>query len=155
MKHKIFTLFFALVASIGTMLGEKIQIDDLYYWIDGTNKTAIVLSGANKYSGDIVIPSSILYNGIDYSVTSIGEYAFFQCYSLASVSICNSVTSIGEYAFYGCSGLTSITIPDGVTSFENKAFYGCSSLTSVNIPNQRPVVHLPRRYDLQRIGYAG
>ena len=43
----------------------------------------------------------------------------------------SSVTSIGEYAFYGCSSLTSITIPASVTSIGNSAFYGCSSLKTV------------------------
>ncbi|MGN0795709.1 MAG: leucine-rich repeat domain-containing protein [Christensenellales bacterium] len=65
----------------------------------------------------------------DGSVTSIGDYAFFGCNGLTSITIPNSVTSIGDYAFFGCSGLTSITIPDGVTSIGERAFYGCSSLT--------------------------
>jgi hypothetical protein len=43
----------------------------------------------------------------------------------------NSVTSIGDFAFYGCSGLTSITIPNSVTSIGNGAFWGCSGLTSI------------------------
>ena len=46
-------------------------------------------------------------------------------------SIPNSVTSIGNYAFYNCSGLTSVTIPDSVTSIGESAFRGCSGLTSV------------------------
>ena len=45
-----------------------------------------------------------------------------------------SVTSIGEYAFYGCSSLSSITIPDSVTSIGGSAFSGCSSLTSMTLP---------------------
>ncbi|MBR2406031.1 MAG: leucine-rich repeat protein, partial [Clostridia bacterium] len=45
-----------------------------------------------------------------------------------------SVTSIGNYAFYGCSSLTSVTIPDSVTSIGEEAFYGCSSLKSITLP---------------------
>ena len=65
------------------------------------------------------------------SVTSIGDNAFSGCFKLTSVTIPDSVTSIGEYAFYNCSGLTSVTIPDSVTSIGGDAFSSCSSLTSV------------------------
>ena len=73
---------------------------------------------------DLVIP---------YSVTSIGDYAFYDCDGLASVTIPNSVTSIGDYAFYDCDGLTSVTIPNSVTSIGKGTFAGCSGLTSVII----------------------
>ena len=65
------------------------------------------------------------------SVTSIGDNAFSGCFKLTSVTIPDIVTSIGEYAFYNCSGLTSVTIPDSVTSIGGDAFSSCSSLTSV------------------------
>ena len=68
-------------------------------------------------------------------VTSIGDFAFYDCSDLTSVTIPNSVTSIGEHAFDGCSGLTSVTIPNSVTSIGNGAFSGCSGLTSITIPN--------------------
>ncbi len=68
-------------------------------------------------------------------MTSIGEYAFYNCFGLTSVTIPNSVTSIGSSAFRGCSGLTSVTIPNSVTSIGNEAFENCSGLTSVTIPN--------------------
>lgn len=55
------------------------------------------------------------------SVTSISSYAFYKCYSLASITIPGSVTSI-DYAFYNCYSLTSITIPCSVTSI-GFAFY--------------------------------
>ena len=71
----------------------------------------------------------------DGSVTSIGNYAFYGCSGLTSITIPDSVTSIGDYAFYGCTGLTSETIPASVTSIGNYAFYNCSGLTSVTIPD--------------------
>ena len=61
---------------------------------------------------------------IPNSVTSIGDYAFYYCTSLTSITIPNSVTSIGDEAFYGCSSLTSITIPNSVTSIGDEAFHG-------------------------------
>ena len=72
---------------------------------------------------DLVIPNN---------VTSIGQYAFYGCSGLTSVTIGNSVTSIGRYAFYGCSGLTSVTIPNSVTSIGYYAFSGCTSLPIEN-----------------------
>ena len=92
-------------------------------------------SYSNEYTGYVVIPETVTYNGKTYSVTSIESCAFYGCNALTSVTIPNSVTSIGSYAFQGCSGLTSVTIPNSVTSIGYSAFYGCSGLTSVTIPN--------------------
>ena len=50
----------------------------------------------------------------------------------------NSVKKIGEYAFYGCSGLTSLTIPNSVKNIGEYAFYGCSGLTSLYVNNTTP-----------------
>ena len=72
---------------------------------------------------------------IPNSVTSIGNYAFYNCSGLTSVTIPNSVTSIGHEAFRDCSGLTSVTIGNSVTSIGTRAFYGCTGLTSIDIPN--------------------
>ena len=80
----------------------------------------------NKPVTDLTLPEC---------VTSIVEYAFYNCDGLTSVTIGDSVTSIGDYAFYGCSTLTSVTIGDGVTSIGSYAFDSCDSLTSVTIPD--------------------
>ena len=72
---------------------------------------------------------------IGSGVTSIANYAFYNCYSLASVTIPDGVTSIGAGAFHICYSLASVTIPDGVTSIGANAFLNCSSLASVTIPD--------------------
>ena len=69
------------------------------------------------------------------SVTTIGDEAFAYCESLRSVTIGDSVTTIGDSAFWDCSSLTSVTIGDSVTTIGDAAFYQCNSLTSVTIPD--------------------
>ncbi len=117
-------------------------------WEDGTCSVV-----ANNYSGDVVIRSSVDYNGVETAVTSISSSAFKDCIdltsvtipegvktisgfngctSLTSVTIPNSVTSIGGSAFFGCTGLTEITIPENVTSIESAAFKSCSGLETLN-----------------------
>ena len=80
----------------------------------------------NELVTDLVIPDS---------VTSIGDWAFYKCYSLTSITIPDSVASLGHNAFYSCTSLTSINIPDSVTSIGSDAFLSCCSLTSINIPD--------------------
>ncbi len=85
------------------------------------------------YTGDIMIPEAVTYDGTTYNVTGIGEWAFYYCDSLTSISIPNTVTEIGSYAFFGCTGLTEISIPDGVTSIEEQTFNSCWSMTTATL----------------------
>ena len=90
-----------------------------------------------KYNGNesnVTIPSSI--NG--KKVTSIGEYAFFECTSLTSITIPDGVTSIGNYAFYESENLTSIKMPDSVLSIGGMAFEYTPWLTAKR--NENPLV---------------
>ena len=68
-------------------------------------------------------------------VTEIGEDAFWGCSGLTSITLPSGVTEIGDYAFDSCSGLTSITLPSGVTEISESAFYNCSGLTSITLPS--------------------
>ncbi|MBO5847734.1 MAG: leucine-rich repeat domain-containing protein, partial [Bacteroidales bacterium] len=83
----------------------------------------------------ITIPSSVIIEGTEFSVTSIGNRAFEYCDNLTSIDIPNSVTSIGDCAFISCSFLTSIDIPSTIISIGHGAFSSCDNLTSIDIPN--------------------
>ena len=79
---------------------DAVQIGSLWYNLDESAKTAeVTSSGGDTYTGDIVIPSTVPYNEVTYSVTSIGERAFQECYYLTSVTISEGITKIGICAF--------------------------------------------------------
>ena len=115
----------------------KVEINGIYYNLDECKKTAQVTDSPpyKKYRSWVSIPETVTYNGITYSVTSIGEGAFDGCSGLTSVNIPGSVTNIGDWAFGFCSGLTSVNIPNSVTSIGDYAFAGCTELKSINIPD--------------------
>lgn len=110
-----------------------VNIDDIYYRLNSDSKTAEVAENPSKYSGNIVIPATAIYNEIEYSVTSIGKYAFYECSDLTSVIIPEGVMTIDNYAFNGCQNLTSITIPNSVTKVGEEVFRYCRGLSSVTI----------------------
>ena len=119
----LFSSFSALALAYGC------KVDGIYYDITPANRTASVTRVS--YSGGVIIPETIAFDGTTYSVTSIGDGAFANHSGLTSVTIPNSVTSIGNYAFFNCSGLTSVTIPNSVTTIGEFAFAYCSGLTKL------------------------
>ena len=95
-------------------------------------------SGFTKPIGDIILPESVQYDGVVYTVTLIGYRAFYNCSGLTgNLIIPNSVTEIGEAAFNNCSGFTGgLTIPNSVTEIGSSAFCNCSGFTGgLTIPN--------------------
>ena len=107
-----------LLCSIGLWAQELKLVDGIYYNFDHSTLTASVTNigygqdfpASDSYSGSITIPSTVVFDGTSYIVTSIGysnfgHGAFESNGGLTSVTIPNSVTSIGERAFSGCTGL--------------------------------------------------
>ena len=143
-----------------TASAEIVEIDGICYNLITKGYVAEVSKKTNNYyyTGSVVIPEKVEYEGnvysvtsignsafcycgelnsvtIPYSITGIGNKAFEECRSLTSITIPNSVTSMGKYIFYGCTSLTTITISNSLTSIEDYAFSCCSSLSSITIPN--------------------
>ena len=75
------------------------EVDGIFYNLDAGNKTATVTfkgddceSYEGEYAGDVVIPETVSFEGLTYSVTSLGPSCFRGCSSLTSITIPNSVT---------------------------------------------------------------
>lgn len=100
MRNKVLLFVLLLMMPSLSSLAFDVEIDGIYYNIISKGNVAEVTYAANvKYSGAVEIPASIMYNGEEYPVVAIGEYAFESCHSLKYVSIPKSVTEIGEEAF--------------------------------------------------------
>ena len=113
---------------------QVVEIDGIYYNLNssGDTKTAEVTENSNKYSGDIVLPETITHNDVTYSVTSIGDVAFYQCIGLTSVTIPNSVISIGLSPFENCSELTSVVVESDNPVYDSRDNCNAIIETSTN-----------------------
>ncbi len=127
----------------GIVPGYNTFVVDGIYYSSMNGNTAKVIANENVegyYTGNVVIPSTVTYQGTTFDVVAIDDNAFDGCYDLASVVIGENVTAIGEQAFQGCVGLTSVTIGSNVASIASKAFNYCNALTTVTCLGTVPPV---------------
>lgn len=119
-------------------VGDVFKVDVLTYTVIGEDPYAVEVSIPQqlevKPTGNVVIPSSITYDGVDYAVTGIGLQAFVDSREMTSVVIPESIEYIGNGAFESCSNLESIVIPGSVKTIGYFAFRYCSLIKTINIP---------------------
>ena len=139
---KYFLLLTLLCLSLSARAHDA-EVDGIFYNLDADNKTATVTfqgdnydSYNNEYSGDVVIPETVTYNGITYSVTSLGWACFTYCSSLTSITIPNSVTSLGQSCFEDCSSLTSITMLPSTPPSTGKNIFNYTPLETVYVVDE-------------------
>ena len=109
MKTLRLFLFSIFMLCCSAIYAYDFKVDGIYYNIvSSEDKTVKVtyrdrsVSNQTAYSGEVVIPGSVVYNDNKYKVVGIDEYAFYYCSSLTSIELPEGVTSIGAEAFYYC-----------------------------------------------------
>ena len=137
--HSALTFFLLLLPTVA--MGYDFMVDSIYYNV--RNGQAIVTNKGSEnghssdvvlpdsYSGEVTVPRTVTHDGITYSVTAVGDYAFKSCPGMTNITLPKSILTIGKSAFAHCSGLTTLTLPNSVTSIGEYAFYKCSHLTSI------------------------
>lgn len=106
--------------------------DSICYNIIGDNEVEVA-SRDIKYSGEVIIPASVVHDGTVYQVTRIGNNAFNSCFDLTSVDIPEGIKEIGNYAFAYCRNLSFVEFPNSLEKIDLYAFYYCQSITSFYI----------------------
>ena len=123
---------FSAMTAEGETLYYKITDIDNHY-VSVVPPTGSSWTGYTKPTGSVTIPSSVTNGGTTYSVTAIGNDAFYKCSSLTSATIPTSVTSIGNTVFFGCTSFASLAIPASVTSIGSQVFTNCPSLATMTV----------------------
>lgn len=122
-----------LIIDDETVYSEGLEYEFIKSSIDNTF-TAIVKGAGSFKDKELFIPPFVEHNGVKHTVTCIGKSAFADCKKLSSVVLPPTITSIEEYAFYECSLLEIILISNGVTKIGTCAFSACKKLSSITIP---------------------
>lgn len=138
MKHLLTQTFITafLLFGIASAATASTLVGGFYYTFSGTEATVTYKKqgqATDIYKDSLAIPSTIVYSGKTYTVTTIDVFAFYKCTGLTAITIPGTITSIGTSAFNGCTGLSSVTIPNSMTKLGDSAFSGCTSLTTVSI----------------------
>ncbi len=145
MKTKILSLALICLLVFGCKDNSNLQPSLLYYSYDYATHSAVVIKtpndypegsiglGYSDYSGDIIIPSSVVYNGERYEVVGIGMGAFAGCKDLRSIKIPSSITNIEKYAIMGCPNLDAIVIDSKNPKFDSRNNCNAVIETETNI----------------------
>ena len=130
-----FVLFAVLFTVFGcvSLRAQSFEHDGLTYNVTGGNEVEV--SGYAVEPVNLVIPATVSYEGTDYEVTGVGEWAFYGSSNLVSIEFPDFIKSIGSYAFANCIGLTSVSLPEGLTEMTMGTFIGCTGLVSVSFPS--------------------
>ena len=143
---------FALIPCGGngyTFGGECGEEDTVFWCYNGTENSLWITGKGDMHDYTFRTDSPWVEEGldseireviIDEGITSVGDWSFALCYSLADVSIPESVTYIGEYAFRAC-GMEYIEIPRDVTYIGECAFISCDNLATVVFAGSAPEMH--------------
>lgn len=140
MKYLLLVVAGLMSAVSGSAVTFEVANEDgvvICYDTDVTGQFVGVIARSNtnpKYSGEVIIPEKVSYNGVDYIVNEIKNSAFKDCVSLTAVGIPNTVTSVGSFAFSYCVSLTNLTFPNSVVNIGAFTFSECNNLQSVSLP---------------------
>ena len=108
------------------------QFGSVRYNLNSTGSATVVNFDATTLPPNVHIPDFIAYNGFEYRVTSIADFALQNC-ELSTLDLPTDISYIGSYAFQGCQNLVEVFMDKDVALIGSNPFKGCTSLQKVRI----------------------
>lgn len=140
MRFKLLSLLLGLMLSYQSLLAYDFAEGNFGYTIiDIVERTCSVEIIDKEISGEINIPSSVLYNQKEFKVWSITDYGFSECKELNSIIIGNGIVNIGTGSFSGCLNLKTIILPQSILNIFDEAFTGCG-IEKLQLPDDIPLL---------------
>ena len=113
------------------------QFGSVRYNLNSTGSATVVYFDATTLPPNVHIPDFIAYNGFEYRVTSIADFALQNC-ELSTLDLPTDISYIGSYAFQGCQNLVEVFMDKDVALIGSNPFKGCTSLQKVRITAETP-----------------
>ena len=132
LSKKLYVLAIVVACSL-TASAYDFMVDSISYNVIGENEVEVTHNDSAKLRGEVVIPATIIHDGVTYHVTCIGNDALRAC-PITSIDIPEGVTKIDDWAFNGCSRLEYIEFPNSLVSLGKWVFYNCKRIKNLNIP---------------------
>ena len=143
MKKTIPALCLLLLCCV-QLFAHDFMVDGIYYNIIDIDTDVVAVThksdGVNSYSGTVIIPESVNYEGRTYQVTTIGDEAFYASKRLKAVYMFEGITVIGNHAFWECDSLETIRFSNALISIGGAAFSGCKRLQKVDLPTSLKII---------------
>lgn len=134
MRRGFISILLALTALLAMAQVEFIQNGLRYTSLDDNTVKVRKIGDNDVPKGKLVIPSHVTHDGVTYTVTTLGGWAFFGCEDITEVELPNTLTKIDIWAFCNCKKLKEVNIPSSVKEIGYSAFENCESFTSFIFP---------------------
>lgn len=135
-------LFFSIIHH--AVMAERIMADGIYY--DVHDDKLEVVEHPDRYRGVVIIPETVIYDGIQYTVTQIGRSAFQNCIDLLTVGISSTVNDINGDTFDGCESLEEIHVDSDNSTYASydRALYNKNMTTLIRCPQRTSGAYIVR-----------
>ena len=118
---------------VNAAVGDTFIVDGIKYTV--LTENTVEVSGYDTETADVIIPTNVVNDTKNYTVSAIGDSAFLKNSFLKNITIPSSVTTIGTKSFRQCTSLTSIELPNSIVTIGEEAFMFCEALKTINIPS--------------------
>lgn len=134
MKQLLSLMALVAMGTIGVRAYDTFEINEIYYEGDPDTQECVIYAYGDDLDYDVVIPQTVVNDGVTYTVVRVDENAFRSCSWLESITLPSTIRTIGRSAFEGCYMMESCNFPESLEEIETFAFFECESLQEVTLP---------------------